>query len=52
MARPLEQLGTLYGDVTMEKVRVEPFWKEIKEYVPSCRPLFDATSRWLQEETA
>ncbi len=52
IAPVLEQLGALYASVRMDKVAVEPFWKEIKAYVPSCRPLYDITRRWLEEDRA
>ena len=46
-----EALAGQYASVTCRSVIEEPFWKEIKTYVPRSAGLADATLEWLQVDT-
>lgn len=43
-----EQLSAQFASATCRAVVEEPFWKEIKAYVPRSSGLSDATLEWLQ----
>ena len=47
-----EQLAGQYRSVTSRVVIEEPFWKEIKPYVPRSSGLVEATREWLQADAS
>ncbi|MBD3868849.1 MAG: alpha/beta fold hydrolase [Acidobacteria bacterium] len=46
-----EQLAGQYRSVTCRTIIEEPFWKEIKPYIPRSNGLVEATREWLQVDT-